>query len=1046
MSCALSSSYNSAYFSSASANLYLGGTGISNLDPPRTWAVQHQYHRYGYSQKVLPTDEGVYSFAGQPFASEQPYTHYPASGGGDPYNATTYIGGMYMYLSSSTGIRTHLLAPADLSSSTAEPNSITRTLPDEYVPVEGLPITWPATGDDTEINGAFGFAVDAISSSNGIYIATSAPLWSEFGGTRKGKVFLLLSNSSGISTVATFTGSIGGSHAGGMGTGNWWNNDQGISTGYPHNPISLAQDDAGDVYIAFHDLRLSTTAQGTSTVSSGQGGIQLHKSSSSGVEYVAALTASTEYALEYLGLSNKMVADGNSLYIAAAAGRPAQVSSGSNAPGAGRVTLFEYDISAGTFTDTRIEPELNELNQLYRFDNGTADNERMGFRFGASVDMVSGSDGIYIAGGSPDSLHLSSSGAGYANGQGEIYIFRKNDEGISQLHHLTGTYYGQQENLLHSYYGFDTNIVSSSGGIIVVSTDGYANARTRIVQTGSDVSETRWISPLTDTYITASSYGRPPASIALSGNTLHLAIADWGATSGRNISDGESTGIYNYYANTSAGAIKHIEWGLSGSCSQQGENNNMVAKRGIAVYSGSANTVHKFLDDGTAIIGAYGSTANNQQMTGTLNVSSSNAYDIKADGKISGSYIYGDGSELTNISSENVDLVGKSDDVTYYVPFVDSVGTVNNATFYNDTDGGLKYNPNADKLTAGTLSGSAGMAAASVSTDGAVTGGSLTDGTATITAGAASGLTNIDASGDLTVGTITMTEFTVDASGNTDLNGTLNAEGATTLQSTLNVTGASTLAAVSATTLSATGDVDLGNATTDSITVTGRFDSDLIPLADSTSDLGTSTLQFAEAHIDTGHIDTVTATNVDGILGANSAAAATVTTLSATGDVDLGNAVTDSITVTGRFDSDLIPLADSTSDLGTSALQFAEAHIDTGHIDTVTATNVDGILGANTAAAATVTTLSATGNSTLGSLASTTASVGGRLQIGKFDGVTDVAQLNDMAASPSSYNGSMIYLSGTAPSSGDAAIYFANTEKWYFCESGSWYPSPFSSD
>ena len=85
-----------------------------------------------------------------------------------------------------------------------------------------------------------------------------------------------------------------------------------------------------------------------------------------------------------------MVADGNSLYIAAAAGRPAHVSSGSHGHGAGRVTLFEYDISAGTFTDTRIEPELNELNQLYRFDNGTADNERMGFRFGASVDMVSG--------------------------------------------------------------------------------------------------------------------------------------------------------------------------------------------------------------------------------------------------------------------------------------------------------------------------------------------------------------------------------------------------------------------------------------------------------------------------------------------------------------------------------------------------------------------------------------------------------------------------------------------------------------------------------
>ena len=62
-------------------------------------------------------------------------------------------------------------------------------------------------------------------------------------------------------------------------------------------------------------------------------------------------------------------------------------------------------------------------------------------------------------------------------------------------------------------------------------------------------------------------------------------------------------------------------------------------------------------------------------------------------------------------------------------------------------------------------------------------------------------------------------------------------------------------------------------------------------------------------------------------------------TLTANGDVDLGNATTDSVTVTGRFDSDLLPIADSASDLGSSALQWAELHVDTGYIDILDASD-----------------------------------------------------------------------------------------------------------
>jgi len=68
-------------------------------------------------------------------------------------------------------------------------------------------------------------------------------------------------------------------------------------------------------------------------------------------------------------------------------------------------------------------------------------------------------------------------------------------------------------------------------------------------------------------------------------------------------------------------------------------------------------------------------------------------------------------------------------------------------------------------------------------------------------------------------------------------------------------------------------------------------------------------------------------------IGSETAAGATFTTLVATGDVDLGDATGDTITATGRFDSDIVPSTDSARDLGTSALQWAELHVDTGHID-----------------------------------------------------------------------------------------------------------------
>ena len=56
------------------------------------------------------------------------------------------------------------------------------------------------------------------------------------------------------------------------------------------------------------------------------------------------------------------------------------------------------------------------------------------------------------------------------------------------------------------------------------------------------------------------------------------------------------------------------------------------------------------------------------------------------------------------------------------------------------------------------------------------------------------------------------------------------------------------------------------------------------------------------------------------------------------GDVDLGNATSDTITATGRFDSDIVPSTDNARDLGASGLEFKDLYIDgTANIDALAA-------------------------------------------------------------------------------------------------------------
>ena len=167
-----------------------------------------------------------------------------------------------------------------------------------------------------------------------------------------------------------------------------------------------------------------------------------------------------------------------------------------------------------------------------------------------------------------------------------------------------------------------------------------------------------------------------------------------------------------------------------------------------------------------------------------------------------------------------------------------------------------------------------------------------------------------------------------------------------------------------------------------------------VPGSDNAIALGGASLRYSEGHINALHADSlgqaldansqaITNINVDSgaidgtVIGAASAAAATVTSLVAGGDVDLGDATSDTITATGRFDSDLVPSTDSARALGSASLQWSAAHVDVGHIDQLGSaldanseaiTNVDinsgavdgVIIGAASAAAGSFTTAAAT--------------------------------------------------------------------------------------
>ena len=209
---------------------------------------------------------------------------------------------------------------------------------------------------------------------------------------------------------------------------------------------------------------------------------------------------------------------------------------------------------------------------------------------------------------------------------------------------------------------------------------------------------------------------------------------------------------------------------------------------------------------------------------------------------------------------------------------------------------------------------------------------------------------------------------------NATVGGTLGVTGATTLSSTLGVTGATTLSSTLAVTgdttltgnLVANGNITLGNAATDTVTVTADVASNLIPSADDTHDLGASGSEWKDlyldgtAYIDTGSIDTANVGTLDVSGNAQIDGNLTVDgTFTATGGVTATSAATLSTARTISLGGDV---TGSASFDGSADITITATIADDSHNHTIA--NVDGLQAALDAKAATLSDLGVSASAT----------------------------------------------------------------------------------
>jgi hypothetical protein len=240
---------------------------------------------------------------------------------------------------------------------------------------------------------------------------------------------------------------------------------------------------------------------------------------------------------------------------------------------------------------------------------------------------------------------------------------------------------------------------------------------------------------------------------------------------------------------------------------------------------------------------------------------------------------------------------------------------------------------------------------ANLTVNGNTTIGNAATDTITVTADVASNLIpSVDNTHDLGAATDEWRNLYIDGTAQVD---TLQVDESATIAADLTVTGNATIT----TNLTVNGNTTLGNAATDTVTVTADIASSLIPSVDNTHDLGAATDEWRNIYIDgTAQVDTL---QVD--------ESATITAdLTVNGNTTLGNAATDTVTVTADVASNLIPSADNTYDLGATGSEWKDLYITgTANIDSLVADTAAISAGTATLSAATVIATAAAGTITL---------------------------------------------------------------------------------
>ena len=241
--------------------------------------------------------------------------------------------------------------------------------------------------------------------------------------------------------------------------------------------------------------------------------------------------------------------------------------------------------------------------------------------------------------------------------------------------------------------------------------------------------------------------------------------------------------------------------------------------------SASGQAISIALDNTAVTAGSYGTTT----AIPVLTIDAQGRVTAASTAAISTSWtLTGDtGSEVVN-GGDTVDIAG-GDNITTAASSTDTLTVDLDTTLTGMVAGTFSGAVTAGSLTDGTatLTGGAltGMTGA-ITTAGVITGGSLTDGTATLTAGNITGLVNTTASGTVTGGSLTDGTATLNAGSltglvNTTASGTVT--GGTLTDGTLSVSSG---AITGATNVTASGTVQFGSLSDGSITATGFVDED----------------------------------------------------------------------------------------------------------------------------------------------------------------------------------------------------------------------------